>query len=393
VNHGSRVLVVDTRMPAQPARDPARAVAGVELPLRPGTHPRLAHLRLADVAWGGPSPQRHYEQLMGALRSQFDLVVLDGPAVSSEPEGLWLASAAGAVLLVVEADRTPSLAAVQALRLIEGSGGKVLGVVLNKRRLVIRSGARLRSRRDGCGRRRERRAATRLGSHAAKPSLVLSAARAAVWPARCDEHGTIARACLSPALPASSARTWSGACGPRARGLPSWCGVRAHPDSFCWALRSSSDLRLGRVEDRRSRPAVRSTWRTRVGRGRTATRQCGEPEGTMRLTEALQGLGVKRLINSGTCEEADAAPPTPRTRHCAWCRPTGLEGRRHTWCQMLHQTTGARSTCTVPPLPAGAGLLRRSLHSRAAFPMTAGEQTREFTHVSDMVEGTAPPSP
>lgn len=41
------------------------------------------------------------------------------------------------MLLVVEAERTTGINAIQTRRLIEGAGGRLIGVVLNRRRFVI----------------------------------------------------------------------------------------------------------------------------------------------------------------------------------------------------------------------------------------------------------------
>lgn len=139
VQQGLRVLVVDTHLPTPPlAADPSSR-PNVLAHLREGPHPRQARLRLADVA-GGQAPPVAYEQLtleLRGLRDRFDIAVLDGPAASAEPEALWLVPAVDGVIAVVEAERTPALSASQTLNLIEGAGGKLIGVVLNKRRFVI----------------------------------------------------------------------------------------------------------------------------------------------------------------------------------------------------------------------------------------------------------------
>jgi polysaccharide biosynthesis transport protein len=140
VNQGMRVLLVDTRQRAPLAVDSLSKLGSEQCVFRETAHPLLTHLCLAQASGATNSPLVRYEQLMRQLdevQGRFQLVVLDGPAVGSEPEGLWLASAVGYVLLVVEADRTPGLTAAQALKLLEGSGGRTLGVVLNKRRFVI----------------------------------------------------------------------------------------------------------------------------------------------------------------------------------------------------------------------------------------------------------------
>lgn len=136
---GLHVLAIDTRVAPDAPADATPAPASIAGLLTEGGHARLKRLRLSDL----PAPadmQSAVEQLRGLsprLREQFDLVLLDGPSVGAHPDGLWLASVADAVLLVVEAERTPALSAANTLRLIREAGGKSLGVVLNKRRFVI----------------------------------------------------------------------------------------------------------------------------------------------------------------------------------------------------------------------------------------------------------------
>lgn len=72
-----------------------------------------------------------------SLAERCRLVLIDGPALGSEGEGLWLPEIVDRVVLVLEADRTTGFNAMRTLRLIEGAGGQVAGVVLNRRRFDI----------------------------------------------------------------------------------------------------------------------------------------------------------------------------------------------------------------------------------------------------------------
>ncbi|MBL8415860.1 MAG: hypothetical protein JNM42_15610 [Propionivibrio sp.] len=71
------------------------------------------------------------------LRREHGVVLIDGPAMGTSGEGLWLPEIVDVVLLVIEAERTTGINAIRTRRLIEGAGGKVIGVVLNRRRFVI----------------------------------------------------------------------------------------------------------------------------------------------------------------------------------------------------------------------------------------------------------------
>jgi UDP-glucose 4-epimerase len=119
--------------------------------------------------------------------------------------------------------------------------------------------------------------------------------------------------------------------------------------------------------------------------------------GTMRLTEALQGIDLKRLINTGTCEEyGDAIPPFDEDTPLKPVSPYSVSKAAATmWCQMIQQTTGAPIVTVRPFLCYGAGqdagrLVTQAIIAALAgrdFPMTEGEQTRDFKHVTDFVDG------
>ncbi|MDO9316072.1 MAG: Wzz/FepE/Etk N-terminal domain-containing protein [Burkholderiaceae bacterium] len=76
-------------------------------------------------------------QALQSLCEQYDVVLLDGPAVGSSGNGLWLPEIVDRVILVVQAEHTTGVNAMQTLRIIEAAGGRLMGVVLNRRRLVI----------------------------------------------------------------------------------------------------------------------------------------------------------------------------------------------------------------------------------------------------------------
>jgi hypothetical protein len=72
------------------------------------------------------------EACIQALSGAFDYVLLDCPALSVSHEVLILAPWVDGIVLVVEAGRTTTGQVNQARKMIEMSGGKVLGYVLNK---------------------------------------------------------------------------------------------------------------------------------------------------------------------------------------------------------------------------------------------------------------------
>lgn len=74
-----------------------------------------------------------------AMRQQFDLVLLDAPGAAISSEGAALSSQVDGVIIVAESEKTRWQVADNARILIEQQGGRgrVLGVVMNKRRHII----------------------------------------------------------------------------------------------------------------------------------------------------------------------------------------------------------------------------------------------------------------
>ncbi len=75
--------------------------------------------------------------IVESLRRDFRWVVVDAPAITALAEGgAWFGLASG-VILVVQASRTRWEAAEHAVRIIQESGGRVLGAVLNRRKFYL----------------------------------------------------------------------------------------------------------------------------------------------------------------------------------------------------------------------------------------------------------------
>jgi Mrp family chromosome partitioning ATPase len=71
------------------------------------------------------------------LRSTFTHTLLDCPPISDSSEVPFLASQVDGVVLVVEADLTKRDQILRARHVIEMGGGKLVGMVLNKRRHLV----------------------------------------------------------------------------------------------------------------------------------------------------------------------------------------------------------------------------------------------------------------
>lgn len=79
----------------------------------------------------------HLAEVAKTMRDRFDLIVIDGPALTSFPEMRVAIAGIDGTILVIEAERTVSVAAARTITAIEAAGGYLLGLVLNKRRYII----------------------------------------------------------------------------------------------------------------------------------------------------------------------------------------------------------------------------------------------------------------
>lgn len=74
------------------------------------------------------------EELLKAMRSDFDHLIVDGGSLESSPDSLLVASRLDGVILVVQAERTGADTIRDASGQLRTAGAKLLGTVLNRRR-------------------------------------------------------------------------------------------------------------------------------------------------------------------------------------------------------------------------------------------------------------------
>jgi protein-tyrosine kinase len=77
------------------------------------------------------------EDLWKKLKERFDLILVDSPPGTSSPDGIAISRNVDGVLLVLEAEKTRWPVAESVKDKITNNGGKILGVVFNKRRYYI----------------------------------------------------------------------------------------------------------------------------------------------------------------------------------------------------------------------------------------------------------------
>jgi protein-tyrosine kinase len=78
-----------------------------------------------------------FDMFLTSMRAVFDYIILDGPPVPIFSEARVLCTKVDGVVMVIEAGKTREQVAVRAKKDLEEAGGKVLGVVLNKRKFQI----------------------------------------------------------------------------------------------------------------------------------------------------------------------------------------------------------------------------------------------------------------
>jgi len=80
---------------------------------------------------------RRFDTFLNFARAKFDCTILDSAPITSFSESQAICSKVDGVLLVLEAGKTRRQVAIRAKKELEEAGGKLLGVVLNKRRYYI----------------------------------------------------------------------------------------------------------------------------------------------------------------------------------------------------------------------------------------------------------------
>jgi len=103
------------------------------------TDSRVPSLTTATLSLGGPNAGLLFDgdeldRIFAQAARRAKLVIIDAPPILSDVTGIALSRKASGVLLVVEAERTRAPIIEQARKVIETGGGRLLGVILNKRK-------------------------------------------------------------------------------------------------------------------------------------------------------------------------------------------------------------------------------------------------------------------
>jgi polysaccharide biosynthesis transport protein len=98
---------------------------------------RINGLQLLACGYQPPNPAEllgspMMKQVLDALRAHYDWILIDSPPLLAMADTPVLASVVEGVVLVLAAEKTPKPAVERAVEQIQGVGGKVVGVVLNR---------------------------------------------------------------------------------------------------------------------------------------------------------------------------------------------------------------------------------------------------------------------
>lgn len=118
-----------------------------DLLTRNGRGPRPVKVgpgNLRIIPCGRPYAEQHalfeshkFEEFLRRMREKHDYVIFDGPPIHGSSECRVLCAKVDGVVLVIESGKTRRQVAVSAKKQLVEAGGRVLGVVLNKRRFYI----------------------------------------------------------------------------------------------------------------------------------------------------------------------------------------------------------------------------------------------------------------
>ena len=78
-----------------------------------------------------------FDQFLKTVSEQFDYLILDVPAITAFPESRVICSKVDGVIMVLMSGRTRLQVALRAKQALEDTGGKILGVVLNRKKHYI----------------------------------------------------------------------------------------------------------------------------------------------------------------------------------------------------------------------------------------------------------------
>ena len=141
---GASVLLIDSDL-RKPAFKAASDKVGLTRLLTGDEEAARSHIvptQFADL-WlmpSGPLPPNpadllstgRFQEILGEVTAHFDIIIIDAPPLIGLADSLLLASITGHVMFVIESGKTRTKAAVEALRMLGGTGTHIVGATLTK---------------------------------------------------------------------------------------------------------------------------------------------------------------------------------------------------------------------------------------------------------------------
>jgi Mrp family chromosome partitioning ATPase len=129
-------LSVEAAEPGPDAKEAKRSRAETDMDREAVS--RVLVLPLPEEFRGpGGIPAQAMRQLLDSAEPVFDWIIVDGPPVLESPDAAPLSALVDGVVLVVQAGRTKRPVIARSVELLRKAGARVLGTVLNRRRLEI----------------------------------------------------------------------------------------------------------------------------------------------------------------------------------------------------------------------------------------------------------------
>ncbi len=141
---GASVLLIDSDL-RKPAFKAASDKVGLTRLLTGDGEAARSHIvptQFSDL-WlmpSGPLPPNpadllstgRFQEILAEVTGHFDIIIIDAPPLIGLADSLLLSSVTGHVMFVIEAGKTRTKAAVEALRMLGGSGTHIIGATLTK---------------------------------------------------------------------------------------------------------------------------------------------------------------------------------------------------------------------------------------------------------------------
>lgn len=139
--NAKRVLLVDIEPAVDASAVQALGEGGASLARLPDNRAQVnggaLHVTLPMGVGSHAMTESQWERFFVEARRDYDLILIDSPALARSAAGLIVAPLADMTMIVVEAEATRAAVARNMIERIDSAGGEVIGAILNKRGFYI----------------------------------------------------------------------------------------------------------------------------------------------------------------------------------------------------------------------------------------------------------------